>query len=124
MTLATGEFIRRFLLHLLPKGFHRIRHYGLLASAGRSRDDDAATRHGSYPRYVVAMCLPPSTPRAPIGSPAPFGMHIAAAITQFAHSWPPISATIAQQNFWDAHPEQHDGHHNRLRRHSDNLKSP
>src|SRR5262249_60412593 len=28
------EFIRRFLLHVLPKGFHRIRHYGLLASAG------------------------------------------------------------------------------------------
>lgn len=34
-TLATHEFIRRFLLHVLPKGFHRIRHYGLLASAGR-----------------------------------------------------------------------------------------
>jgi hypothetical protein len=33
MTLAAAEFIRRFLLHLLPKGFHRIRHYGLLASA-------------------------------------------------------------------------------------------
>jgi hypothetical protein len=35
MTLATDEFIRSFLLHVLPKGFHRIRHYGLLASAGR-----------------------------------------------------------------------------------------
>lgn len=35
MTLAPGEFIRRFLLHVLPKGFHRIRHYGLLASADR-----------------------------------------------------------------------------------------
>jgi hypothetical protein len=33
MTLAPGEFISRFLLHVLPKGFHRIRHYGLLASA-------------------------------------------------------------------------------------------
>src|SRR6202022_3574032 len=33
MTLAPGEFIRRFLLHVLPNGFHRIRHYGLLASA-------------------------------------------------------------------------------------------
>ena len=31
MTVAPGEFIRRFLLHVLPKGFHRIRHYGLLA---------------------------------------------------------------------------------------------
>jgi len=34
MTLSAEEFIRRFLLHVLPKGFHRIRHYGLLASAG------------------------------------------------------------------------------------------
>ncbi len=33
MTLAPDEFIRRFLIHVLPKGFHRIRHYGLLASA-------------------------------------------------------------------------------------------
>jgi hypothetical protein len=32
MTLPAHEFIRRFLLHVLPKGFHRIRHYGLLAS--------------------------------------------------------------------------------------------
>ena len=35
MTLAADEFIRRFLLHALPKGFHRIRHYGLLASGTR-----------------------------------------------------------------------------------------
>jgi Putative transposase/Transposase zinc-binding domain len=34
MTLAADEFIRRFLLHVLPKRFHRIRHYGLLASHG------------------------------------------------------------------------------------------
>ncbi len=33
MTLATGEFIRRFLSHVLPKGFHRIRHYGLFAKS-------------------------------------------------------------------------------------------
>ncbi|KON80788.1 IS91 family transposase [Azoarcus sp. PA01] len=35
MTLAADEFMRRFLLHVLPTGFHRIRHYGLLANAGR-----------------------------------------------------------------------------------------
>ena len=35
MRIATDEFIRRFLIHVLPDGFHRIRHYGLLASAGR-----------------------------------------------------------------------------------------
>jgi hypothetical protein len=32
MTLTTGEFMRRFLIHVLPPGFHRIRHYGLLAN--------------------------------------------------------------------------------------------
>jgi Putative transposase len=36
MTLDVGEFIRRFLIHVLPKGFHRIRHYGLFASANRT----------------------------------------------------------------------------------------
>ena len=35
MTLAADEFIRRFLLHVLPRGFHRIRHYGLLAASSR-----------------------------------------------------------------------------------------
>jgi hypothetical protein len=35
MTLSTEEFMRRFLLHVLPSGFHRIRHYGLLANANR-----------------------------------------------------------------------------------------
>jgi hypothetical protein len=35
MTLATHEFIRRFLIHVLPKGFHRIRHYGFLAGGAR-----------------------------------------------------------------------------------------
>jgi len=36
MTLAQGEFIRRFLIHVLPDGFHRIRHYGLFANGGRA----------------------------------------------------------------------------------------
>jgi Putative transposase/Transposase zinc-binding domain len=36
MTLAAGEFIRRFLLHVLPDGFHRIRHYGLFANGHRA----------------------------------------------------------------------------------------
>jgi hypothetical protein len=35
MTLSPAEFMRRFLLHVLPDGFHRIRHYGLLANVGR-----------------------------------------------------------------------------------------
>ena len=36
MTLSAGEFIRRFLIHVLPKGFHRIRHYGLFANGNRA----------------------------------------------------------------------------------------
>ena len=35
MTLDADEFIRRFLIHVLPDGFHRIRHYGLFANANR-----------------------------------------------------------------------------------------
>jgi len=38
MTLATHEFIRRFLIHVLPLGFHRIRHYGLFANAARAKN--------------------------------------------------------------------------------------
>jgi hypothetical protein len=43
MTLATGEFIRRFLSHVPPKGFHRIRHYGLFAN-GQRTDNVAKAR--------------------------------------------------------------------------------
>src|SRR5499427_8527481 len=42
MTLEPGEFIRRFLMHVLPKGFHRIRHYGLLANGGTTRAEKLA----------------------------------------------------------------------------------
>jgi hypothetical protein len=38
MTLTAGEFIRRFLIHVLPSGFHRIRHYGLFANGGRAEN--------------------------------------------------------------------------------------
>jgi hypothetical protein len=38
MTLAVDEFIRRFLIHVLPSGFHRIRHYGLFANGGRAEN--------------------------------------------------------------------------------------
>src|SRR5262249_38745868 len=55
MTLGPDEFIRRFLLHVLPKGFHRIRHYGLLASAG-CRANTARAR---------ALRPPPTPPADP-----------------------------------------------------------
>ena len=37
MRLKAGEFVRRFLLHVLPRGFTRLRHYGVLANRGRTR---------------------------------------------------------------------------------------
>ncbi|MEA2819793.1 MAG: hypothetical protein QOJ86_1797 [Bradyrhizobium sp.] len=55
MTLATGEFIRRFLTHVLPQGFHRIRHYGLFASGTRA-DNIARAR-----RLLDASMAQPST---------------------------------------------------------------
>jgi hypothetical protein len=60
MTLATDEFIRRFLIHVLPKGFHRIRHYGLLANGDRAANIARA-------RELLAM--PPKQPEA--AKPAP-----------------------------------------------------
>jgi len=56
MTLATDEFIRRFLLHVLPKGQHRIRHYGFLANGSRA-DNIARIRHmldGDAPQEPLA----------------------------------------------------------------------
>lgn len=66
MTLDADEFMRRFLLHVLPGGFHRIRHYGLLANAGRkenlakvrqllhvTRDDHAVSQAADTPAANV-----------------------------------------------------------------------
>jgi len=41
MTVPAEEFIRRFLLHVLPKGFVRIRHFGFMANSQRSGDPNA-----------------------------------------------------------------------------------
>ena len=50
MTLATAEFIRRFLIHVLPSGFHRIRHYGLFASSTRAGNIARARRLLNVPQ--------------------------------------------------------------------------
>jgi hypothetical protein len=54
MTLATEEFMRRFLLHVLPSGFHRIRHYGLLANANRKLNIATARQLLDQPAPVLA----------------------------------------------------------------------
>ena len=53
MTLDAAEFIRRFLLHVLPSGFHRIRHYGLFAGTVRARNIE---------RIRQALAAPEATP--------------------------------------------------------------
>jgi hypothetical protein len=58
MTLATDEFIRRFLIHVLPKGFHRIRHYGLLGNTNRAANIEHA-------RLLLAMPSRPKEPETP-----------------------------------------------------------
>jgi hypothetical protein len=61
MTLEPGEFIRRFLLHVLPKGFHRIRHYGLLAN-GRRKHNLAQARALLEPREDHKTTTAPQCP--------------------------------------------------------------
>lgn len=63
MRLATPEFIRRFLMHVLPDGFHRIRHYGLLASAQRKANIARA-------RALIGAYVPEREPQTD-GDPAP-----------------------------------------------------
>jgi hypothetical protein len=63
MTLATDEFIRRFLIHVLPNGFHRIRHYGLLASGTRA-DNIARARE------LLAVAKPEDEPTAAAVDPS------------------------------------------------------
>src|SRR5436190_10859309 len=58
MALHPHEFIRRFLLHVLPKGFHRIRHYGLFANANRA--ENVATA-----RALLNVAPPATAPQEP-----------------------------------------------------------
>ena len=54
MRLSAGEFIRRFLLHVLPDGFHRIRHYGLFANGHRDRKIELCRRLLDVPQPIAA----------------------------------------------------------------------
>ena len=63
MTLGADEFMRRFLLHVLPSGLHRIRHYGLLANGGR-REHLARARELLH--VVPTAAQPPTLVAAPV----------------------------------------------------------
>ena len=62
MTLGADEFMRRFLLHVLPAGFHRIRYYGLLANGGRH---EHLARVRELLHVVPTAIEPPSSAAAP-----------------------------------------------------------
>ena len=76
MTLAANEFIRRFLLHVLPSGFHRIRHYGLFAGAVRAQNIErvrqllAAAENAPQPSRAAADSPPEETSRLLGAAPA------------------------------------------------------
>src|SRR5450755_4738652 len=72
MTLDVREFIRRFLIHVLPKGFHRIRHYGLFASANRAETIARARKllGLAAPAFEEAAEIDPATAQ-PIAQPCP-----------------------------------------------------
>lgn len=71
MTVAPAEFIRRFMLHVLPKGFHRIRHYGLLARAKTKAETLARARE------LIEQAAPPRPPRPTTQDAAPTGTEAA-----------------------------------------------
>ena len=67
MTLPIHEFIRRFLMHALPKGFHRIRHYGLFANGNRAENVALARKLLAMPPSVsepdTRLSFEPDQPR-------------------------------------------------------------
>ena len=69
MTLEPGEFIRRFLMHVLPKGFHRIRHYGLLANGGDTRAEKLARARELIAAAVQLAPLQHNPPDDATGAP-------------------------------------------------------
>jgi len=72
MTLPTHELIRRFLMHVLPKGFHRIRHYGMLANGQRAANVARARELLAVPAHDHAPdSQSPATPDEPTGTTHP-----------------------------------------------------
>jgi len=61
MTLATAEFIRRFLMHVLPKALHRIRHYGFFANGGRVENIAKARELLAVPEPAAPIATEPGS---------------------------------------------------------------
>jgi hypothetical protein len=71
MTLQASEFIRRFLLHVLPQGFHRIRHYGLFANGGRGENLARARELLDVEAPQNEPLTETHDPAQPLGQPCP-----------------------------------------------------
>jgi hypothetical protein len=69
MTLATSEFIRRFLMHVLPPGLHRIRYYGLLASPARATNIERARQLLATPLLPIDALSAASADSNPAQTP-------------------------------------------------------
>ncbi len=72
MTLAAHEFIRRFLIHVLPSGFHRIRHYGLFANGGRVRNIARARELLRVPAVEIEPADAEEGEPAALSQPCPY----------------------------------------------------
>ena len=101
MRLHPNEFIRRFLLHVLPRGFHRIRHYGLFANANRAENiATARALLGADPPAADPQQQPDITPDAPraLRCPCPHCGARMIVIEVFARGceprWRPTPSTI------------------------------
>ncbi len=96
MTLATDEFIRRFLIHVLPKGLHRIRHYGLFArgacaaNIARARELLAVAKPEDQP---TSAAVDPSQPSCPCCGGRMIIIDVFARGDMPRH-WPTGSATV------------------------------
>ncbi len=112
MTLGADEFIRRFLLHVLPDGFHRIRHYGLFASGCRAANV-ARIRTCSRPRHRRRWRIPSRHPR-------PTRRRLPAPAAEDGSS--SSSASAAARPHGRARPRSGSTRHDRRRRHHHDLR--
>jgi len=82
MTLSPEEFMRRFLLHVLPSGFHRIRHYGLLANGSRKSNLAAARQF-----LAVTVDVTPATTEQSQPTTSPLRRHRSSCVVTAAAAW-------------------------------------
>ena len=93
MTLAATEFLRRFCLHILPKGFRKIRHYGILSSRNKKRlkDLQQAKMSPTEPKKDAGVFIQPDFNPKICPCCGTGGMHV---IMRFGAHAPPFQNTV------------------------------